>query len=462
MFGGDEMMSLSQAAAAINGKLQGDDVVFSAVSKDTRSLKQGDLYVALKGDNFDGHAFLKQAADLGAAGALVSDPQEMELPQICVEDTRIALGDLAAVWRDQFKGRLVGITGSNGKTTVKEMCRAILFEAVSDERVLSTQGNLNNDIGMPMTLLSIRQQHEYAVIEMGANHAGEIDYLTHIAKPDTALITNAGPAHLEGFGSIEKVAQAKAEIYAGLTADGVAIINLDDTYAEYWQQVCKGKNVVTFSMNDKRADVYAEKQTDKTYIFKTMVGDVKITMSLPGRHNVMNALASTAVAVTLGISLENIASGLQTFSSVSGRLDMRKGLKGSYIIDDTYNANPLSLSAAIDVLTETEGESYLVLGDMAELGKLSDELHFEAGKQAKQMGVKKLFAMGELSRNAVRGFGEGAGFYEDRNTLIKAVVENIAASTTVLVKGSRSMAMENVVRALLLNDNNNKNKQKVN
>ncbi|MCK5001595.1 MAG: UDP-N-acetylmuramoyl-tripeptide--D-alanyl-D-alanine ligase, partial [Gammaproteobacteria bacterium] len=244
------MMSLSQAATAINGKLQGDDAVFSAVSKDTRSLHLGDLYVALKGENFDGHVFLKTAADLGAVGALVSDPKSVALSQICVDDTRIALGDLAAAWRGQFKGKLVAVTGSNGKTTVKEMCRAILLEAVSGDRVLSTQGNLNNDIGMPMTLLSIRQQHDYAVIEMGANHVGEIDYLTHIAKPDIAVITNAGPAHLEGFGSIEKVAQAKSEIYGGLSEEGVAIINLDDDYADFWQQVCQGKNIVTFSMKD--------------------------------------------------------------------------------------------------------------------------------------------------------------------------------------------------------------------
>ncbi|MCK4705172.1 MAG: UDP-N-acetylmuramoyl-tripeptide--D-alanyl-D-alanine ligase, partial [Gammaproteobacteria bacterium] len=351
------------------------------------------------------------------------------------------------------------VTGSNGKTTVKEMIAAILDV---DAKVLATKGNFNNDIGVPLTLLNLEKEHEFAVIEMGANHVGEIKYLSQIAKPNVAVITNAGAAHLEGFGSIEKVAQAKSEIYAGLTDDGVAIINLDDAYANYWQQVCEGKNIVTFSMNDQRADIYAEAQTGTTYIFKTTAGDVKITMSLPGRHNVMNALASAAVAITLGISLENIASGLQSFSSVSGRLDLRKGLKGSYIIDDTYNANPLSLSAAIDVLTEMEGESCLVLGDMAELGELADELHFEAGRQAKQMGVKKLFAMGELSRNAVKGFGEGAEFYEDRDALIKAVVENIDASTTVLVKGSRSMAMENVVSALVLNDNNNKNKQRAN
>ncbi|MCK5262373.1 MAG: UDP-N-acetylmuramoyl-tripeptide--D-alanyl-D-alanine ligase [Gammaproteobacteria bacterium] len=450
------MMSLSQAATAINGMLQGDDAVFSAVSKDTRSLHLGDLYVALKGENFDGHVFLKTAADLGAVGALVSDPKSVALSQICVDDTRIALGDLAAAWRGQFKGKLVAVTGSNGKTTVKEMCRAILLEAVSGDRVLSTQGNLNNDIGMPMTLLSIRQQHDYAVIEMGANHVGEINYLTRIAKPDIAVITNAGPAHLEGFGSIEKVAQAKSEIYGGLTDGGVAIINLDDDYADYWQQVCQGKNIVTFSMKDKQADVYAEVQADAGYRFKTTAGDVSIVMNVPGRHNVMNALASTAVALTLGVSLENIASALQSFSNVSGRLNIQQGLNDARVIDDTYNANPISLNAAIDVLIEMGGKSCLVLGDMAELGDSAAALHFEAGQQAKKLGVKKLFAMGELSRNAVKGFGKGAEFYEDRNALIKAVTENMNASTTILVKGSRSMAMEKVVNALLLDDSSNK------
>ncbi|MDH5387337.1 MAG: UDP-N-acetylmuramoyl-tripeptide--D-alanyl-D-alanine ligase [Gammaproteobacteria bacterium] len=450
------MMSLSQAALAIGGELRGDDAVFSAVSKDTRTLAKNDLYVALKGENFDGHAFLNQAAELGAAGALVSDPKVLALPQICVGDTRIALGNLAAEWRRQFKGKLVAITGSNGKTTVKEMCRAILFEAVGKDRVLSTQGNLNNDIGMPMTLLSIRQQHDYAVIEMGANHVDEINYLTQIAKPDVAVITNAGPAHLEGFGSIEKVAQAKSEIYGGLTDDGVAIINLDDDYADYWQQVCKGKNIVTFSMKDKKADVYAEAAGDGAYVFKTGSADMNITMNIPGRHNVMNALASTAVALVLEVSPENIVSGLQSFSSVSGRLNIQPGLNGVRLIDDSYNANPLSLNAAIDVLTEMEGESCLVLGDMAELGESAAALHFEAGRHAKKQGVDKLYAIGELSRNAVKGFGEGASFYEDRNALIEVLVENMNASTTVLVKGSRSMAMEKVVNALLLNDNNNK------
>ena len=454
------MMSLSQVASATNGILQGDDVVFTAVSKDTRTLAKNDLYVALKGENFDGHAFLDQAANLGAAGALVSDPQATNLSQICVNDTRVALGELASAWRDQFKGKLVAITGSNGKTTVKEMCRAILYAAAGEDRVLSTQGNLNNDIGMPMTLLSIRQQHDYAVIEMGANHVAEIDYLTQIARPDVALITNAGPAHLEGFGSIEKVAQAKAEIYAGLGEKGVAIINLDDDYADYWQQVCLGKNIVTFSMKDQHADVYAELQFDSVYKIKTTAGSMTVAMSVPGRHNVMNALASTAVALTLDINLENIASALQSFSSVSGRLNVQQGKNGAQVIDDTYNANPLSLNAAIDVLTERSGELCLVLGDMAELGESALALHFEAGQQAKKMGVTKLYALGDLSRKAVEGFGDGAEFFEDRDTLIEALMKSMDDATTVLVKGSRSMAMENIVSALLLNNKNNK--QRVN
>lgn len=448
------MMTLSQAALASNGTLQGDDASFLAVSKDTRSLHKDDLYIAIKGDNFDGHDFLKQAEDMGAAGALVSEPQDINLSQVCVNDTRIALGDMAAEWRGQFKGKLVGITGSNGKTTVKEMCRAILVEASNDERVLSTQGNLNNDIGMPMTLLSIREQHDYAVLEMGANHVGEIDYLTHIASPDVALITNAGPAHLEGFGSLEKVALAKSEIYAGLVDGGVAIINADDAFSEFWYQVCEQKNIVTFSMKDKKADVYAEAAANGTYVFKTAAGEINITLTLPGQHNVMNALASVSVATVLGIGLEDIASALESFTNVSGRLNICKGLNNACVIDDTYNANPQSLKAAIDVATEIPGESILVLGDMAELGESAASLHYAAGQQAKQSGIKKLFALGDLSRNAVEGFGEGSSFFENRDALIDSVVKEMNASTVVLVKGSRSMAMEEVVNALLLNNKN--------
>ncbi|MDH5711287.1 MAG: UDP-N-acetylmuramoyl-tripeptide--D-alanyl-D-alanine ligase [Gammaproteobacteria bacterium] len=449
-------MSLSQAAIAVGGKLQGKDAVFTAVSKDTRTLMQGDLYIALKGENFDGHAFLDQAANMGAVGALVSELQSSALPQIYVADTRIALGNLAAEWRRQFKGKLAAITGSNGKTTVKEMCRAILQKQVGEEHVLSTQGNLNNDIGMPMTLLSIRDQHDYAVIEMGANHVAEINYLTKIARPNVAVITNAGPAHLEGFGSIEKVAQAKAEIYGGLVEDGVAIINLDDDYADYWQQLCQGKCVKTFSMKNEKADIYAQAVDDSAYVFKTESGDIKVSMNVPGRHNVMNALAATAVTLALGASPEDIAAGLNSFAGVSGRLNVQQGLKGARIIDDTYNANPLSLNAAMDVLTSIQGESILVLGDMAELGGSSESLHFAAGRHAQELGVDRLYATGNLSRHAVVGFGEGAEFFEDREALISMLVDQISDATTVLVKGSRSMKMENIVKALLVPDNNNK------
>ena len=256
------------------------------------------------------------------------------------------------------------------------------------------------------------------------------------------------------------MAQAKAEIYSGLSDEGVAVINLDDDYAGYWQQLCQGKNVVTFSMKNQQASVYAEATAKGVYLFKTPSGAVSIKMNVPGRHNVMNALAATAVTLALGVRLENIAAGLRSFSSVSGRLTVRTGFNGARLIDDTYNANPLSLKAAIDVLTESSAESYLVLGDMAELGESAAALHFEAGQQARQMGVKKLFAMGELSRNAVKAFGDGAEFFEERTALIAAVKKNMNALTTVLVKGSRSMAMEKVVSELLQHDNN-KNKSRM-
>ena len=307
------MMRMSQAANALKGELIGADEKFTAVSKDTRDLVDGSLYVAIKGERFDGHEFVGQASAAGAAGALVSERQSVQIPQICVNDTRLALGELAAYWRQLFNGKLVGVTGSNGKTTVKEMLRSILVHAVGADHVLSTTGNLNNDIGMPMTLLSLRQQHRFAVIEMGANHPGEIDYLTHIAKPHVAVITNAGPAHLEGFGSIEKVASSKAEIYTGLVDGGTAVINADDAYADFWKSICKqlgdDKHIITFSMRDESADVSADltRTNGKTAIqMKTPLGNGVIQLAVPGRHNVMNALAAAAVAVALGVSLEDI------------------------------------------------------------------------------------------------------------------------------------------------------------
>jgi UDP-N-acetylmuramoyl-tripeptide--D-alanyl-D-alanine ligase len=450
------MMLMSQAASALDAELIGSDVVFTTVSKDTRDIGSGALYIALKGDRFDGHDFIEQAVAAGAAGALVSEQQSVALPQICVSDTRLALGRLAAYWRLQFQGKLVGITGSNGKTTVKEMTRSILEQAAGVDCVLSTRGNLNNDIGMPLTLLSLREQHKFAVIEMGANHPGEIDYLTHIARPHVAVITNAGPAHLEGFGSIEKVASSKAEIYTGIINGGNAVINADDSYADYWRGVCSelgtDKRILTFSMQDKTADVYAkltDTNGDTEIQICTPLGNDVVQLAVPGEHNIMNALAAATVALALNISLNDITKGLNKFGGVSGRLATLYTPGGARIINDTYNANPLSLKAAMHVLVASEADTWLVLGDMAELGDEKEELHRKAGEQARDLGVKHLLATGDLARLAVQSFGQGALFFEDRQQLIDKLEQGITGNSVVLVKGSRSMAMEQIVDALL-------------
>ena len=449
------MMLMSQAATALKGELIGADALFSAVSKDTRELSEGDLYVAIKGERFDGHAFVEQAGNAGAAGALVSEQQASSLPQIRVDDTLRALGELAAYWRQQYNGKLIGITGSNGKTTVKEMTRSICVQAAGAEHVLSTIGNLNNDIGMPMTLLRLRKHHLFAVIEMGANHKGEIDYLTHIAQPHVAVINNSGPAHLEGFGSIEGVAQAKAEIYSGLVEEGIAVINADDDYADYWTELCGqldgNKRIMKFSMKDASADVFArviERNDGSDIELITPAGKGRVHIAVPGDHNIMNALAAAAVTSALDIKLEHIIAGLNAFTGVGGRLAIAKSTNGARIINDTYNANPISLKAAMQVLANHDADSWLVLGDMAELGEETEMLHREAGKQARALGIRHLLATGDASRFAVEAFGEGAAFYADRQQLIDALEQGISADSVVLVKGSRGMAMETVVDAL--------------
>ena len=450
------MMLMSQAAKALDTELIGSDVLFTSVSKDTRDIDSGALYIALKGERFDGHDFIEQANAAGAVGALVSEQQSVALPQICVDDTRLALGQLAAYWRRQFQGKLVGITGSNGKTTVKEMTRSILEQAAGADSVLSTRGNLNNDIGMPVTLLSLREQHKFAVIEMGANHPGEIDYLTHIARPHVAVITNAGPAHLEGFGSIDKVASSKAEIYSGIIKGGSAVINADDNYADYWKGICSelgsDKRVLTFSMQDETADVYARvtrTNGDTEIQISTPLGNDVVQLAVPGEHNVMNALAATAVTLALGVSLENIIKGLNNFGGVPGRLATFYTRGGARIINDTYNANPLSLQAAMHVLVSSGADTWLVLGDMAELGGDEEILHRQAGEQARDLGVKHLLATGNLARFAVEAFGTDGLFFEDRQQLINKLEQDMNRNSVVLVKGSRSMAMEQIVSALL-------------
>jgi len=458
-------MMMSQVAQALDATLHGNDVMMTGVSKDTRDIHAGDLYVALIGERFDGHKFIEGANSAGAAGVLVSDlqtsAQSQNVAQVQVKDTRIALGQLAAHWCQQWRSqkldrKLIGITGSNGKTSVKEMCRKILVDHAGLSAVLSTKGNLNNDIGLPMMLLELREQHQFAVIEMGANHISEIDYLTNIAQPDVALVNNVGPAHLEGFGSLENIARAKAEIFNGLAETGVAIINLDDVFGDYWKQHCTAKKLTTFSMLDKNADVYANAMDDGRYQIIANNEQAELSLKVPGKHNVMNALAAIACTLSVGVPLQSIVASLSAFENIQGRLTPRSSDDGYQVIDDTYNANPLSVAAAIDVLASMKGNTVLVLGDMAELGNDAEQMHTEIGSKAKLAGIKALYATGKLSVNTVKSFGENGFYFQDKKELINALKQNLTATDVVLIKGSRSAAMEEVVERILTHENNNK------
>lgn len=451
------MMLLSQAAKVLDARLIAADrnVQFNGVSTDTRSLKAGELYIALRGEHFDGADFVAQAASSGAVAALINADsyrgEACACPLILVEDTRIALGQLAAYWRKQFDIPLIAITGSNGKTTVKEMLAAILRVAAgSDEAVLATMGNLNNDIGMPLTLLKLNAQHRYAVIEMGMNHPGEIDYLTRIACPQVALINNASGAHLEGMGSVEAVAHAKGEIFAGLQHEGSAIINADDAYAPLWRSLASVHSLLEFGLNGGAdvSGVWHPRATGLRLIAQTPSGDFTADMQVPGEHNARNALAATAAAIALNLSLESIVAGLEKFGGVAGRLQRKQARQGAMVIDDTYNANPASLQAAIAVLAQAEGHRVLVLGDMGELGENAAGFHAGIGDTARRSGIEKLYALGELSRNAVREFGGEAQHFDCVEDLLNALETELAAGTTVLVKGSRFMKMERVVKYL--------------
>lgn len=449
------MMLLSKAAQVLGGKLLGEDAEFSAVSTDSRAISTGDLFVALQGEKFDGSQFVALSAEKGAVAALVNAAnyhgESLPCPTLLVEDTRLALGKLSGYWRDQFNIPVVGVTGSNGKTTVKEMLAAVLRAAAgSDDAVLATQGNFNNDIGMPLTLLKLRSHHRYAVIEMGMNHAGEIDYLTRLARPDVAIINNAGSAHMAGLGSLKAIAECKGEIFSGLTAQGVAVINADEDFAPMWRELAAGHTVIEFGVGEAAA-VHAQWQPQNfgTHIAaRTPKGDFTADLCVPGIHNVRNALAATAAAVALNVPPEIIAAGLEKFSGVSGRLQRKPALSGATVIDDSYNANPASLRAAISVLTQAAGKKILVLGDMGELGIDAARLHAEMGAEAREMGVNQLLALGELSAYAVKEFGAGAQHFQRIEDLLEALKPELDADCTVLVKGSRFMKMERVVKEL--------------
>jgi len=440
--------SLSEVAPALAATVIGnDDVNFTGCSTDTRHIKPGSIYVALRGERFDGHDFVMEAQNKGASALIVEKPVNCNLPSLRVADTRKALGDLARFWRQRFDLPVVAITGSNGKTTTKEMLRAIFAQ----KGVLANQGNFNNDIGVPLTLFNLDAEHRYAVIEMGANHAGEIAYLTQIAQPSVATITQCAPAHLEGFGSVKGVALAKGEIFSNLKGDGVAVINNDDEYASLWQQLAVPRQISTFAL-DSRADVVATNlrlsDSGCDFSLETKSGDIAIHLALLGRHNVMNALAASACALACGCTLEAIQQGLENMQPVKGRLQRRAGINGISLIDDTYNANPGSLNAALAVLNSNMPPYWLVLGDMSELGAESVEFHREAGQRAREFGVERLWAIGDMSRYAVESFGDGAEHFVHHNDLIQSLRAQLPSRATVLVKGSRGMQMEKVVSVL--------------
>ncbi len=450
-------LSLAEITGLCGGKLQvptgqseqaAGRIMLERIERDSRAVQAGDLFLALKGERFDAHDFVPQVVGKASA-ALVARPVAADIPQIVVADVLAALGQFAAAWRQRFQRPLVGLTGSNGKTTVKEMLTAILS---LQGQTLATIGNLNNDIGMPLTLLRLRADDQFAVIEMGANHFGEIDYLTQIARPDVAILNNAGAAHLEGFGDIAGVSRAKGEIFNGLSAKGVAVINADDTYADYWLGLNPARKVLTFGINQP-ADVQGviDTQIDAQNRFAVQFAGetVPVRLGVLGRHNQMNALAAAGAALALGVSLDTVRRGLESVRAVKGRLHPKTGIHGGLVIDDTYNANPTSAAAAVDVLAGLQGKKILVLGDMGELGNTGEQLHFAIGQQARAAGIDAIYTLGDLSAAASRAFGQPEQAFSDLAALLASVQTELTPDTSVLVKGSRSARMERVVEALV-------------
>jgi UDP-N-acetylmuramoyl-tripeptide--D-alanyl-D-alanine ligase len=452
---GARMLMLSEIAKAVGGQLLGSDVLCESVGSDSRYIAKNQLFVAIKGERFDGNAYAAEAIKQGAAAALVSDIKTPASPAVLVADTRLALGQLAQYWRATLPLPLVAVTGSNGKTTVKEMLAAILhitlLNTSASRSVLATQGNLNNDIGMPMTLLKLRKQHAYAVIEMGMSHEGEIRYLTNIAKPNVAVVNNAGIAHIGEVGSREGIARAKGEIFEGLANDGTAVINADDAFADYWKSLNANRKIITFALNAKAAvtAAYEEVAGISKVALTTPAGSVDFKLHILGKHNISNALAASACAHALGIPNVYIAQGLESFAAVKGRLQRKAGFNGASLIDDTYNANPDSMKAAIDVLASQQGKQIFVMGDMAELGLDAAQMHADIGLYAKQKGIPQLLTFGELSQQASQVFGANAQHFISLEALVLCLKKSMQANTTVLVKGSRFMQMERVVDGIV-------------
>ncbi|WP_312957418.1 UDP-N-acetylmuramoyl-tripeptide--D-alanyl-D-alanine ligase [Stutzerimonas nitrititolerans] len=448
-----DAMRLSELSVPLSGQLIGADASFTSVSTDSRAIQPGQLFVALAGPRFDGHAYLEEVAAQGAVAALVERHVEgAALSQLVVRDTRLALGQLGGLNRAAFTGPVAAITGSSGKTSVKEMLASILRAAHGDDAVLATRGNLNNKLGVPLTLLELSVQHRSAVIELGASRCGEIAYTVSLVQPHVSLITNAGTAHVGEFGGVEKIVEAKGEILDGLAVDGVAVLNRDDRAYPVWEQRVVGRRVLSFAMNSPLADfspgsIAYDTRGCPNFVLPGPSGSARVQLNLLGRHSVANALAAAAAAHALGIAHEHIVAGLQALQPVKGRGVARILPNGMRLIDDTYNANPASMCAAVDVLTGFAGRTVLVLGDMGELGEWAEQGHREVGEYAAGK-VDALYAVGPLMAHAVNAFGAGGQHFADQQSLIAALGREQGNLTTLLIKGSRSAAMDNVVAAL--------------
>jgi len=444
--------TLQALAQQVGGELHGADARFEGVSTDTRTIGRGMLFVALKGPRFDGLDYLDSAMAAGAGGALVQRRADAALPQVIVADARMALGRHARAWRRSFQIPVVGVTGSNGKTTVKEMIAAILARRGPTH---ATRGNLNNDVGVPLTLTALAPEHRAAVIEVGTNHPGEIAYLTHLGSPTIGVVTNAGPAHLQGFGTVAAVAREKGALYTGLPPDGVAVINADDPHAGLWEVMADKRRSILFGTRrtaEFRVSDVAQRIVDERlelqFNLHCPLGDLRLRVPLAGPHNALNAACAAAAASAAGASAQEISDGLANLRNIGGRLQVRVARNGARMIDDSYNANPGSMDAAINCLAALPEPRWLVIGDMAELGDTQRALHTAVGEHARQAGITRLYATGPLSRAATEAFGAGAQWFDNVDTLIAALASELSASVTVLVKASRSARLERVVEAL--------------
>ncbi len=460
-----EPISLSQLAAVSKGQVKGSDIKFSSVAIDTRTLNKGDLYIAIKGENFDGHQFIRNAVEKGCSAFVVhseTDPGDHELdqiPYVTVKNTLKALGDCSRINRENFQGKVIGLTGSTGKTSTKNMLECILSE---EGQTCATQGNFNNEIGVPLTLLSINENHKFAVVEMGARNRGDIEYLTDFVQPDVAILLNAGTAHIDIFGSQENIVLTKGEIFSSLKSDGLAVVNIDDPAHQIWLDSLVGKELITFSMSNEKASLYAKDidtdahSTNYKLFYKGCWQH--ISLPVPGLHNVANSLAASAAAIHLGFSLEAIARGLAKLTTSSGRLMTIPCSEKLLVIDDSYNANPNSMRAAIDVLSLTPGFKIAVLGEMAELGDFSKKLHLELAKYVAESTVDKVYLIGPFSSEMARIIGGRAEVAHTKLEVLESleikddIFEtdlNRCVATSVLIKGSRSTRMDELVELII-------------